>query len=370
MLMVAGPSKAQESFSWYPVFKPQYFYSPSAGFGVGVGVNGENLLRAGDAVRLRTRTQQFRQSLELGWATRSPEPGYRGLMMTASLYRNVREGFYGVGPAAPVADEQNARRVSAEVGLRRSFRAGGGVWVQPRLDVTVDRFLGHEDARPTEGADVFEAYLNGLRARDAFGTLSLGLDLARPVGPVTIQAHGTTRFSGDGLVHVLGGVLADWPVYRSGHRELSVRALLDRSFHVDEDLPYWFLPRLDDRLAPGLDRFRFYARDRLVLGAEYVHPILEILRSHAYEAVLHVGLAQVYDDIGRQVSLRFEAGPDRTAPLGRIPLEPTFGIGSRFVSRQSGKVIASAMLGFSAEGLQATTFRFSQRLSGWNSSVR
>lgn len=375
VLALAGlgikPAIAQDSFSWYPVLKPAYFYSPSAGFGVGTGINGRHLLASGDAIRMRTRVQQYRQSSSLGWASGSPELGWTGWMANLNLVRNLHEGFYGEGPSSAAADEQVVNRQQASLQLRRSQGLQRGAWLQARVAMRLDHLLSFRPADPERTPQ--SSLLAELEARSAEGrqlSFEGGIDAGLPVLEGVLQVSSTLRVRESKLIQAVVGLVADRTWLLGGHRTLTARVMLDRTVHQSGDLPYYFLPRLDDRLAPGWDRFRFYGNDRIVLGATYVHPIFEILKSHAYEGVVNVGLSQVYDDVFKDFGARIALSPDRTTFAGRVPLEPTLGIGSRLVSRQSGQVIANVILGFSAEGLQAGTLRITQRLSDWYSVLR
>ncbi len=367
----AEPAVAQESFEWYPIFKPAYFYSPSAGFGVGAGIDGRHLLASGDAVRMRTRVQQFRQSTSLGWASGRPGFGWSGWMVNLNLVRNLHEGFYGEGPSSAAADEQVVHRQQAVLELRRSQAIRAGAWIQPRIAVRLDHLLSFRSADPkaTPRAEL----TTELRVRDDEGarvSFEGGIDAGLPVPQGAFQVSSTLRATDGSLVQAIVGVVVDRTWLLGNHRTITARLMLDRTVYRSDAIPYYFLPRLDDRLAPGLDRFRFYGNDRVVIGATYVHPIVEILKSHAYEGMVNFGLSQVYGDVLKDFGARLAIAPDRTAFAGSVPLEPTMGIGSRLVSRQSGLEIVSVILGFSGEGLQAGTLRITQRLSDWYSVLR
>lgn len=375
VLLLAGtraePAAAQEAFEWFPVFKPAYFYSPSAGFGVGTGISGRHLLASGDAVRMRTRVQQYRQSTSLGWASGQPEFGWSGWMVNLNLIRNLHEGFYGRGPSSAAAEEQVVHRQQASLELRRSQAIRAGAWIQPRLAVRLDHVLSFRAADPEVTPAL--GLVSELQARDAEGrrlSFEGGIDAGLPFFQGAAQVSTTLRATDGDLVQAVVGVVVDRTWLLGGHRTITARLMLDRTVHQSDDVPYYFLPRLDDRLAPGWDRFRFYGNDRIVLGATYVHPILEILKSHAYEGLVNIGLSQVYDDVFSDFRAGIAIAPDRAGFAGSVPLEPTMGVGSRLVSRQSGQVIASVILGFSAEGLQAGTLRVTQRLSDWYSVLR
>lgn len=364
-------AQAQEDFYWYPVLKPSYFYNPAAGFGVGIGLNGRNLFRDGDAARSRNRALQYRQSASLGWASSKPVPGWTGWLVSTNFVRNLREEFYGEGPGSLPTSAQTIHRQHALAELRRSQRVSGSFWIQARVGVRIDHLLNY---RPSDPENVAPPELIAeLQTRESEGTRLTtegGVDFGFTVRRTVVQIGSTLRLRDGTANHAVLSLAADrsWPL--AGNRSLTVRLMLDRSVHRGEQVPYYFLPRLDTRLAPGWNRFRFYGNDRLVLGATYVHPIFEILKSHAFEAVINLGLSQVYEDIANDFSPRVAVAPDRASFRGNVPLEPTLGLGSRLVSRQSGEELASVIIGFSAEGIQIGSLKITQRLSDWFPGLR
>lgn len=291
--------------------------------------------------------------------------------MNLNLVRNLHEGFYGEGPSSAAADEQVVHRHEAKLELRRSQPIGGGAWIQPRLAVRLDHLMTFRAADPL--ATPRPELLDELLAREEEGSrvsFEGGIDAGLPFSQGAVQLSSTLRVKDGDLVQAVVGVVLDRTWLLGGHRTITALLTLDRTVHRSDGVPYYFLPQLDDRLAPGLDRFRFYGNDRIVLGATYVHPIFEILKSHAYEGLINFGLSQVYDDVFQDFGARIAISPDGSTFAGSVPLKPTMGIGSRLVSRLSGAVIGSVILGFSAEGLQAGTLRITQRLSDWYSVLR
>lgn len=368
---MARTAQAQEEFYWYPVIKPSYFYNPAAGFGVGIGLNGRNLFRDGDATRSRNRALQFRQSASLGWASSKPTPGWTGWLVSTNYVRNLREDFYGEGPGSLPTYAQTLHRQHALAEVRRSQKISDSFWIQARAGVRVDHLLNYRPSAP-ENTTPPETLIE-LEARESEGarlTSLGGVDFGFTVKKTVFQIGSTFRMRNGEANHAVVSLVADrsWPL--AGNRSLTVRLMLDRSVHRADQVPYYFLPRLDTRLAPGWSRFRFYGNDRLVVGATYVHPIFEILKSHAYEALINVGLSQVYDDIAEDFSPRVAVAPDRASFRGAVPLEPTLGVGSRLVSRQTGEELASVIVGFSAEGFQIGSLKITQRLSDWFPGLR
>lgn len=291
-------------------------------------------------------------------------------MVGTRLYRNLHEGFYGEGPTSLPAWEQVVNRRVAHSELRRAQSLGSGLWIQARLGVRRDQLRNFRAEAPALASSEVTEHLQRLVSDGPQTSFEVGLDAGRYVQAGGVQVHLTGRIGNGELLHVIAGLVLDRTWHFSRHRRLTGRLLLDRTLYRQDWLPYYFLPRLDARLAPGWNRFRFFGNDRLVAGATYVHPLIEILKSHAYEAIFNLGLSQVYDDIGAQFSPRIAVSPERSTLSGRAPLEPTFGVGSQLVSRKDGGVIASVILGFSVEGLQAGTLRITQRLSEWYTVLR
>ncbi|MFT5144197.1 MAG: hypothetical protein ACI80V_003810 [Rhodothermales bacterium] len=371
LTFAASGARAQDSFFWYPVLKPHYFYSPSAGFGAGLGINGQNLLRSGDRSRSRLRLQQFRQSGSVAWASDSPSVGWSGWMATLKGYRHVQEGFYGRGPSSRPSFKRDLNRVELSGEIRRAFSLPGGTWVQPRVLARLDRVVGFGNAHGGEPSGRTLTHLDGLVAAGTSMTVGMGLDLGWSVSPQTLlQAHLDIRRAPQGVRQAVAGVFADRTWLLPNRGRVTARILVDHTLTQSGEVPFYLLPKLDDALAPGWDRFRFYGNDRIVLGATYVHPVLEILKSHVYEGIVHVGLSQVYNDLFSDFSPRVAWAPDRQSFGSGVPLEPTFAIGSQLVARKSGHVLLAATLGISAEGFIATSFQITQRLSGWFPAVR
>lgn len=320
----------------------------------------------GDAVRLRSRAQWFRQSVDLGWASDSPGEGFDGWMISARTYRNLHESFYGLGPSSRKRSERYADHRLIQTQIRRSIQLPGSAWAQIWVEQRLDIVRGHE---PVGDSAPPSPHLDLLTEQGEYGLWTVGLDVGLTSRWAGLQFH-LRSTSGDAS-HELFGVVVDRTWRLGSDRFLTARFMLDRTLESSRDVPYFLLPRLDDRLAPGWDRNRFYGNDRVVMGLVFVQPIFRVLKSHRYEGLVHLGLSQVYDDVAEDFDLRVALGPHRDGlASGAVPLEPTLGIGSRFVALRGGNVIASAMLGFSAEGLQATTFRVTHRLSAWRPSVR
>jgi hypothetical protein len=371
LTFTASPVRAQDSFFWYPVVKPHYFYSPSAGFGAGLGINGENLLQTGDRSRSRLRIQQFRQSGSVAWASNRPATGWSGWMATLRGYRHVQEGFYGIGPSSSPSFKQDLNRVQLIGEARRAFSLPGKTWIQPRVSVRLDRLVGFGGIRDGEPSADLLSHLDGLVAAGTSTTVGLGLDLGWSPTPETLlQAHLDTRRGQRAVRQTVLGILANKTWLLPNRGRLTTRLLVDHTLSRSGEVPFYLLSRLDDDLAPGWARFRFYGNDRFVVGATYVHPLLDILRSHVYEGILQVGLSQVYNDLVSDFSPRVAWAPDRENFGSGVPLEPTFAIGSQLVARKSGRVLLAATLGVSAEGVIATSFQITQRLSGWFPLVR
>ncbi|NNE70635.1 MAG: hypothetical protein HKN29_09775, partial [Rhodothermales bacterium] len=171
-------TSAQESFYWYPIFKPNYFWAPSAGYGAGIGLNGRNLFLDGDAGRSRHRIQQFRQSTSIGWATSKPQPGWTGWLVVTNVVRHLREEFYGEGPGALVTSRQIIHRNRATAEVRRSQALGGSAWIQAAGGIRLDHVLNFHPDIPGSTLPVeTTAELNRIEAAGVQAALQGSLDL-------------------------------------------------------------------------------------------------------------------------------------------------------------------------------------------------
>jgi hypothetical protein len=364
-------SSAQDRMEWEPVPLPSAFYSPTSGFGLGVGWNVRNVALPQDDGRIRARAQQYRQSVSLGWASSPPTGAESGFALVLKGYRNLRESFYGTGPGALKSDEQVLQRNEVLGEFRFRWRLTPVLWIQPRVEFRLGKLASFrpEANSPPEGNAVTN--LEQLRRYGRVTGTSLGVDAGWTFGAGhRAQFHFTTRRYSQSVRQTTGGVLVEGSVPVGAASRIEARFSLDRTFSRSEFLPYYLQPRLDDRLAPGWDRFRFYGNDRFVLGVTYIWPLVSILKSHVVQGVAAVTIAQVYDDVRKQFSARVAVAPDRSALDGRVPLEPTFALGWELVSLRKGTASAQVTVGVSAEGLVTTGFRIRQDLSDWYSAIR
>ncbi len=354
-----------------PVPLPSAFYSPTNGFGAGVGWNLRHAVIPDDHGRLRIRAQQYRQSIELDWASARPGGTESGVVVSLFGFRNLRERYYGLGPSAARSEELILKRNEMRSEIRGRFVSETGLWIQPRALFRIGKLASFQPARGApDGGDAI-THLNKLTASGRLAGFDLGMDTGwTSKSGASVQFHLTRRSYGSSIGQTVGGFLLQQSIEFTPARRLAFRASLDRTLWRTEFLPYFLQPRLDDRLAPGWDRFRFYGNDRLVLGATYLWPLVSILRSHVIQGVAALTVSQVYDDLFEQFSPSIALAPNRENFDGNVPLEPTFGLGWQLLSLRDGNTPIQVTLGFSAEGFVTTAFRVRQDLSHWYSAIR
>ncbi len=374
-------------------FYPEALWSSSAGIGVGVGLEFENLIHPGSELLLTAEPAWHRGLYSASFFTADPyeAPAYG---MLGVFYRD--DGayyFFGLGPGSSkdnrVAVEFRALETEARVGL---YALDHRLLIQPnvryhRLDTNDFR---DKDPRAFEQMDPESRrmllFLKG-NMDTGFGErwetldgFSLGMDLAydRRDDPkltrkgVLLTLTGryfVSRQPSDIQFGVYGlGVYGFVPLSARGD-VLALRALAmttdDRS---DFPLPFYLLPTLGKSLVTAFSSNRFVGDDLLLLTAEYRRPLFNGFNVMGMEGVVGVSAGNVYDNFFDQFELGLSFDRDMAPGQVRYALRPAVEMGVRLLKFD--EVFLTAMLGYSAEGIGLNLTKFIHPLQSRRPKVR
>ena len=329
-----------------PVFgimlNPLSLYSAVYGFGLEASASLYHVPVSGSRIRVSVWPSVRRQLAML--EIEAPDPVVSPLFVHGHilLSRNRAYRFYGVGPLSEEGDRTELDRdgLDAELGLglqargRRALAipyvryAGQEVKVDP-VDLSgIPEQVGVtgasvDPARPVPGRGLAFGLKAELDGRDDPLAPRLGVVVQARVERYTSIADQGLSLSYD----VFDGLVAGYLPMPFGHVLVGRGIFTTTSNRGDLALPFYHLPVLDWRLMPGYERNRFVGPDRLLLQAEYQAPVFPLGTFAELEAVVLVGVGNVYDDIGEQFRAAVEFGNDVARADGTVALRPSFGVG-------------------------------------------
>ena len=371
----------QVGFAFYPTG----LWSPTPGFGVGVGFKAAHLLFPQSELLVAAFPAQHSGIYAASFYTGDPYAAPAYGLLSARYETTGRQWFYGLGPASDldnqIAVEQENVELEGRFGVYLKDRQ---VLVQPllRWRYTLTKgFDNHEPGafdrldQPSQQALLLalgnsasgspladrqrSGFFYGLEAlydrRDRRFTTRRGV-------LVTATAR---RFSERGTdlqfdrfgANVYGFV----PITETS--TLALRTFAARTINQgDRPIPFYLLPALDGSVALGFPLGRFYGNDLFLASAEYRFLLFNALNVIGLEGVVAVSAASVYSNLWDQFTPRVTLERSLPESQERYPLRPALGVGARLVSLYEDKVFFSGLFGFSTEGFGVVTFAFVQDL--------
>ncbi len=361
----AAPS---EEVAVHPYFDIISLYKPSAGFGLGGGVEVTNLVRPGSRLKLDAYIAQHAGEYEVGFFPRDLfKEGVSG-GASARYETNGRLAYYGIGPRTTKNNrlfvETDEVALAGHVGLRRGttgvvatagYRTGTLSSFEDdvenafsRLDATSAARIVRDEGQRVSGVSAgATAYLD---RRDETEMPRRGV-LLTAGGEGFADTEGTgfsfLRFHTSAAAHVPAGNLT-----------FVLRALALHTVPLDRDLPLVLLPRLGHNVAVGPGSARFTGNDLLLLDVQVQHPVANLHPRYATDGFLILSAYNVYDNLFTDARLQ-PSWAEKFDDAARYPLRASFGAGLRAYTRESRKVVFTAAAGFSADGLAFSTLSFS-----------
>lgn len=309
-----GEEGAKVSFS--PKVYAPFLWSPTAGLGVGYGVEVQNLGWSGSSVLVTGITSQRIGRYGVYATTRTPYAPGVNAMLGGTFETTGRRYFYGIGPFSDIDNKIAVEKQTYEAEARVGYST------EPRATRRVQAF-GRYQFHQTRTARNLKA---GAQSRlDSVSAANLTFALAHDVGAVTGGVEGiwdernniyvpkygfigqvgvsyTTAVSGADVsfLRTYGSFNYFLPIeWRNS--TIHARAIVSSVDGVrgDDPVPFFLLPTFDTDYGLGLATQRFYANDYFLVSGELQTPVF-VTGALDIDAIAGVTLYNAYDDIAKQ----------------------------------------------------------------------
>ncbi len=353
-----------------PVLYSPVIWSPSAGFGIGLGANIVNLGRPGASLLVQVAPATLRGQYGAWYQTR---PSYGpGLSLFGGAFYEAdgRYTYFGLGPTSDRDNEVAFDRrlfeaeARAAVGLGETGRLRTQAWTRWQShDVRRVRQLEDEGAldRLDDRSDAaLVATLDGDPVAFAVGADVLydtRSNLYNPAKGMLLQAGILQQMRSGGTFEGYNQRHAGASVYvpLGDHSVVSLRAYVVDS-DAGDDTPVVLLPVLDADIGPGMARHRFTAPDFAFVSLDVTRPIFDLFGFVAMDGVATVAAFSAYDDMFEQFTPAFSTDAVVEDDGGRIPLRPAAALGLRFHSGFLESTLLNLTIHRSADGFGLATF--------------
>ena len=371
----------QVGFAFYPTG----LWSPTPGFGVGVGLKATHLLFPQSELLVAAFPAQHSGIYTASFYTSDPYAAPAYGLLSVRYETTGRQWFYGLGPASDSGNQIAVKQENVELeGRFGVYLKGRQILIQPLLRWRYTLSKGFDNHEPGAFDRLDQRSQQALLL--ALGDPALGFSAADGQRSGFLYGLEALYDRRDRRFTTRRGVLATATARRFNESETSLQfdrfganlygfvpvtetsTLALRTFAArtinrgDAPIPFYLLPALDGSVALGFPLGRFYSNDLFLASAEYRFLLFNALNVIGLEGVVAVSAASVYDNLWDQFTPRVTL--DRSLPesLERYPLRPTLGVGARLVSLYEDKVFFSGLFGFSTEGFGIVTFAFVQDL--------
>ncbi len=363
-----------------PRIAPSALYSSNRGIGIGGGVGIRNIGWTGSDVTVDLRLQQRYQSADVTLFTADPFDTQLHALVSVGASTTERRRYYGLGPNTLPTSEINLFHDAAQAEVRVGYYPLGttAIYLQPGL-----RFLfDHSGGVNPDGAGTLDD-LPDEKSREAVEVaadvnrygLSAGLELATDLRDW--PAYPRRGFYGS-IEHRRFFALDESKLTTSryaataigylpirGRTTVLFRAvgILTRSGDANDDgvedaIPFYYLPTLDDRVATAFKEDRLTGRDVVSAGAGIRAPIFDFLGVYGIDGVAMAYLGNAYDNVFEQfkpaISFREDAALDAN---GQAALRPSLALGLGLVNLDKERVVLGGMLGIGPGGVTLATLR-------------
>lgn len=350
-----------------PHFDIVSLYKPSAGFGLGGGVDVLHLWLPQSRLSVDAYVAQHAGEYEVAFFPRDVfRDGLSG-GVSARYETHGRLPFYGLGPRST---KNNRLRVEVEsisaaghVGVRRGplgvlASAGYQTHVLGSFEDDIENASSRLDARSTARITRDED------TRASGATLGATAYLDRR-DHVEMPRNGTLLTAGaEGF---LDTEATDYDFVRfhasastyvpAGDFTFGFRALALHTEPLGDDLPLVLLPRLSHRVTVGPESGRFTGNDLLVLDVTVQHPVPNLHPTLATDGFLVLSAYNAYDNLFTDVRL-LPSWAEKFDPAERYPLRAAFGAGILAYMPETRNVVFTAAIGISADGFATSTLSF------------
>ncbi len=364
--LCAQQEAASDTVEVRPTFDPLSIYKPSGGFGLGGGLDVRNLWLPGSRLTIDAYIAQHRGAYEIAFAPRDLlSEGLAGAV-SVRYETQGRLPYYGIGPRTvdrvrlfinadmgDFAGHVGYRRGSTGVlgavrflsGTLSSYRNDTHNAFN-RLDENSAARLADDQGERVSGASLGATFYADTR-NDPYRPMSGALLYAG-----TEAFWGTAASSHSHLRHSLSA---------SYHLPVGSVVLAFRSLAVhtqtrdDTALPILLLPRLSNRFVAGIGSGRLAANDILLFDVRAEAPIPTLVEDRVQSTGFVILSAfNAYDNLFTQARL-VPSWADTFGPSRRYPLRSSIGVGMTGYSPETGRPIYTATVGYSADGIAAST---------------
>lgn len=350
-----------------PRFDVTALYKPSAGFGVGGGVDVRNLGWPGSHLALDAYVAQHAGAYDGAFFSRDLLQEGVALGVSAGYETYGRLAHYGLSPATTKNNklqvESDHTFLAGHAGVRRGMlglmattRYQSGAVHSYRDDI--DNAFSRLDSASTQ------------RLRRDVGERVAGLSLGavayldRRDAPVltrdgmllTAGVEGFHDLGPAGYDYVQGHVSA-MVFVSSGAATFVARALALHTEPLGDPLPLVLLPRLSHRLAVGPGSGRFTGNDLLLFDLQVYHPVPNLYPDVTTDGFLVVGAFNAYDNLFTDARL-VPSWTEKFEPARRYPLRAAVGAGIRAYQTSRPTTVLSGAVGLSADGFVVSTLSF------------
>ena len=367
-----------------PRLSPSALYSANRGFGIGGGVAVDNFGWRGSQIGVDLAAQQHYLSAGAALFTADPYAARVFGALSANVATTNRRKFYGVGPftsgARALYLTHNEADVDAHVGV---YPFGNtALLVQPGLRYLMDRTGEIRDDSPAALSDLSALSQAAVRPTigDTRSGVSAGVELtvdlrdwpSYPKRGVVVSGEArrffgldTEKLTFNRYTLQTTGYL---PIYGRTALIGSLTGVVTRQGDSNndgarDDIPYYYLPTLDERVAVAYQQERLTGRDIVAAGLGIRVPLYDFLGVYGIDAVAIGYLGNVYDDVFRQFSPSVGFGQDITAdPDGRASLRPALGLGLGLVNLDKERVVLGTLVGVGAGGITVASLRIAYNL--------
>lgn len=353
--------------------KPEAFYSPARGIGVGAKITVDHLGFEGSNLQLDITTMTRHGEYHAFAYSSDPFESQFYVGIGGSYVGTQARRFYGLGPASRKEDSvpMFMRRASGELRIGVRPFEDFPLTVQPSSRILYTL---------TELADDTEGLLQQLdrpsaenfrRALTAPSTgIDFGVDLILDFMEDPVYSHKGILVQA-GLRHYEGFdddparfrsatmlVHGAWPV--GLWRTVVEGRVIGRVARPvgDRPIPFYALPTLDADLMGAYSRFRFAGNDLFLASASLRFPLFDVFDWVGAEVFTAVHLGNVYDNLFSQFSPSITFDKNIPQNLDRFPLRPAFAIGGHIITLSNHRPVLSGQIGFSPEGFQLASLTF------------
>ena len=368
-----------------PRVAPSALYSVNRGFGIGGGIGIRNLGFTGSDLVLDLRLQQRFQSVNATFFTGDPYETPVHLLVSGGASTTERRRYFGLGPNTVPDTQVNLLHDAAQAEVRLGVYPFGttALYLQPGVRFLYDYSGGVNEEASESTLRVFDQ-----SSRDAVTVatderrygVSAGVEVATdfrdwPAYPrrgfFATAEH--RRFmaldeSDLTLARYSGSVIGYLPI--RGRTTVIARGIgiVTRSGDADGDnlddaIPFYYLPTLDDRVATAFRQDRLTGRDVFAVGTGLRFPVFDFLGVYGIDALVMGFVGNAYDNVFEQFTprLSFEEGSELDEQ-GDAALRPSLALGMGIVNLDKERVVVGGLFGIGPGGVTVATLRIAYDL--------